>query len=327
MKKHLVATAVIAALTSPAMAQNVSISGYLEAGLVNTKNSLSSSADTTGFATGVFGSSRLVIGGSEDLGGGLKAGFRLESSVDITSGRLGHTTLGTQANFPIFDRGAELNLSGAFGTIAYGKLDHNGIENNDLNVVGNISLATSSDTNFGANVEASTRASDTNGTLRYVSPAFNGIQVDFGWTPSDNGLTTTSVAATAHEGIRSAQIRGTLADLSFRLGGGRVSQSVGDIDIRGVGVAYNFGVAEASVFYQNQDNPGATADAKETIVSVKVPLGNGLDIRGNYRMMDVAGGTTSDGVQQVVAVAKALSKRTTVYGMFRNTDTLSLIHI
>ena len=37
-------------------------------------------------------------------------------------------------------------------------------------------------------------------------------------------------------------------------------------------------------------------------------------------MLDVAGGTTSDSVTQVIALAKALSKRTTVYGMFRNID-------
>jgi len=323
MKKHLIAVAVVAAFSAPAIAQNVSLSGYLEAGLENTKNSSSGTADTTAFVTGVFGSSRFVIGGSEDLGGGLKAGFRLESSVDITSGRFGHTTLGTQANNPIFDRGAELNLSGAFGTIAYGKLDHNGIENNEAAqsaIVGNISLATSSNTAYGANVEASAVASDANGTLRYVTPAFNGIQLDLGWTPSDNGTAALASGATAHEGIRSAQIRGTLADISFRLGGGRVSQSTGDTDVRGVSIGYNFGVAEASVFYQNQDNPGATNDVKETILAAKIPLGNGLDIRGNYRMIDVAGGTTSDATQQVIAVAKALSKRTTVYGMFRNTD-------
>jgi len=319
MKKHLIATAVFAAFASPLMAQNVSISGYAELGLENTRSSLSTSADTTAVTSGVFGSSRLAISGSEDLGGGLKAGFRLESSLDLTTGRFGATTLGTQANNPIYNRGVEVNLSGAFGTVAFGKLDHNGIENNEAvvsGITGNISLATSTATG----VEASEIASDSNGTVRYVTPAFNGVQLELGWTPSDNGTSALAAYATAHEGIRSAQIRGTVEGVGFRLGGGRVSQSAGDIDVRGASIGYNFGVAEVGVFYQNQDNPGATADSKETILGVKIPLGNGLDLRGNYRMLDVAGGTTSDSVTQVVAVAKALSKRTTVYGMFRNID-------
>ncbi len=323
MKKHLIATAVIAALTSPVMAQNVSISGYAELGLENTKNSQSGTADTTATVSGVFGSSRLAISGSEDLGGGMKAGFRLESSLDLTNGRLGATTLGTQANNPIFNRGVELNLSGAFGTVAFGKLDHNGIENNEAAlsaITGNISLFTSTSSSYGANVEATEVASDANGTIRFVTPTFNGIQLDLGWTPSDNGTSSLAAYGTAHEGIRSAQLRGTLADVNFRVGGGRVSQATGDIDVRGFSIGYNLGVAEVGVAYQNQDNPGATADAKETIVGIKVTLGNGLDVRGNYRVIDVAGGTTSDATQQVVALAKALSKRTTVYGMFRNTD-------
>ncbi len=320
MKKHLIATAVIAAFASPAIAQNVSISGYAEIGLENTKSSLSSTADTTAVTSGPFGSSRLAIAGSEDLGGGLKAGFRLESSLDLTSGRFGATTLGTQANNPIFNRGVEVNLSGAFGTVAFGKLDHNGIENNEAAIsgfTGNISLATATATG----VEASEQASDANGTIRYVTPAINGVQLELGWTPSDNGTSALAAYGTAHEGIRSAQIRGTVEGINFRVGGGRVGQSTaGDIDVRGASVSYNFGVAEVGAFYQNQDNPGATLDSKETILAFKVPLGNGLDVRGNYRMLDVAGGTTSDSVTQVIALAKALSKRTTVYGMFRNID-------
>ena len=84
MKKHLIAAAVAAAVAVPAMAQNVTLSGYVEAGYQD----LSFSGDATtrtneelkAFTAGPFGSSRLVISGSEDLGGGLKAGFRLESS-------------------------------------------------------------------------------------------------------------------------------------------------------------------------------------------------------------------------------------------------------
>ena len=98
MKKHLNALAVAGAVAAPAMAQNVSITGYVEAGYQDLSFDATNNAsrEASGMTAGPFGSSRLVISGSEDLGGGLKAGFRMESSVDVTIGRLGASTLGAQ---------------------------------------------------------------------------------------------------------------------------------------------------------------------------------------------------------------------------------------
>jgi predicted porin len=271
---------------------------------------------------GMFGSPRIVFTGSEDLGGGLTAGFRLESTVDVISGRMGAATLGAQATTgPIFDRGAEVSLSGGFGTIAIGKLDHFGIENNDLNTVGNISLFN------GTNVEANGVASDVNGSFRYTTPTFSGVRVHVGFTPKDNSNVNTVASSKAHGGITSYQVEGTLGDLRFRAGGGVVktiqtgaaTSATGDTDVMGFAVAYNLGVADVSVGYQTQDNPGTTADAKETIVSASVPLASGLSIRANYSTLDEDGNTAVDRKLYTVALVKALSKRTNVF--FYHQDT------
>jgi predicted porin len=341
MKKHLIAAAVAAAVAVPAMAQ-VTISGYVEAGFVNTNNSVDTvtTQDTTRFQGGLFGSPRLVFAGTEDLGGGLKAGFRLESSLDIVTGRLGNASLSGQNAYGIFDRGVEINLSGSFGTVAFGKLDHWGIENNDLNVVGNISLADD------ATVEVRGVASDTNGTIRYTSPAFNGVTLNVSHTPKDNTniANATSSGVTPvydinddfdgekrHAGITSYQLMGTINGVNFRVGGGTVKDAglnsnataTGTTRVMGGAVAYNFGPAEASLFYQTQSNPISPtnltgADAKNMILSVKVPLSNGWDLRGNYETIDVDGASTSDQTIYTLVAAKALSKRTTVFGFYRD---------
>jgi len=147
MKKHLIAVAIGAAFSAPVVAQNVTISGYVETGYQALSYDVVDTSyrqDNTGIVGGIFGSSRLVIGGSEDLGGGLKAGFRLESSIDLANGRLGSGSLGNQAGSnaaEIFNRGAEINLSGAVGMVRLGQFDHQGGENTDVNVAGNIALA------------------------------------------------------------------------------------------------------------------------------------------------------------------------------------------
>ena len=310
MKKHLIAAAVAGALAVPAMAQ-VTVSGYLEVAYENLDNQ--TAADTSTIKGGSFGSSRIVFSGSEDLGGGLKAGFRLESAIDISNGRMGASTLGGQATSQqVFDRGAEINLSGAFGTVALGKLDHGGIEGNDLNVFGNWALGE------GNVVEVGGAASDQNGTIRYTTPTMGGVSLNVAHTPEDNGAS--AVAASAHGGITSYQLTGSLGGVSFRLGGGTVDSTAGaETKVMGVAASYDFGPAAVSVFFQEQDNPNTTVDGKNTIVAVKVPVGNGLDVRALVENIDTGTAATEQDVY-MIAVVKAMSKRTNVYGYYRDVD-------
>ena len=89
MKKHLIAAAVAAAVAVPAMAQNVSIYGTLEMGLENNKSTTATAAKTSALESHEFVSNRLGFRGEEDLGGGLKAHFRLESGLDTSNGTAG----------------------------------------------------------------------------------------------------------------------------------------------------------------------------------------------------------------------------------------------
>ena len=307
MKKHFIATAVAAVFAVPAMAQNVTISGYLETGYLNSKTE--NVAGTGTMADSQFGTSRLLISGSEDLGGGMKAGFRLETDIALNNDStttsngsgIGITTKG------FWSRGAELNLSGNFGMVRLGKFDHQGVENNDLNVVGNVGLFTGSSVEFG---------SDLAGSFAYRTPTFNGIYVE-----ASKGMKDQTTGVAGGSDITSYFATGAIAGVNFRAGTGQRKASDGTKEtVRGVAVSYDFGIASASVGFQMKDNPGATADRDQLVVSVKAPLGNGLDAFIVNKNLDVEGTAASDSSDVYVGLMKALSKRTTAYAYYRNTD-------
>ena len=109
-KNHLLLALLAAVGASSAMAQS-SVTLY---GRVNTTVERQKDGDVT--KTGMFdNSSRFGFKGVEDLGGGLKAGFVLESGFDSSNGAGASSTGGLN-----FGRQSEVNLTGAFGTVRLG---------------------------------------------------------------------------------------------------------------------------------------------------------------------------------------------------------------
>jgi predicted porin len=342
MKKHLIAAAVAAAVAVPAMAQNVTLSGYVEAGYQDL--SLKGDAATRtaeelkAFTAGPFGSSRLVISGSEDLGGGLKAGFRLESSLDVANGRMGSGTLGAQAgttttgtSAEFFNRGAELNLSGAFGMVRVGQFDHRGGEDTDLNVVGNIALA-SGNSNGNLSATGVELGTDRKGTIAYRTPTMGGITFEVAHSTED-GQKPAATTDSSLGAVQSYYAEGKIGNIGFRAGHatqaavGAITTTNNDAKRTGAGVSYDFGVASASLHYATATLIDQTKN-KETVVSVKVPLSGSLDVRGAWRNFNSSNDAattllTADRKEYTIALANALSKRTTAYAAFTNFDRTS----
>ena len=111
MKKTLVALAALAATAS--FAQNaITIYGNVDQGLYrSTDNGVS----TTKIASNVNSTSTLGFRGTEDLGGGLTAGFHLLSELSLPEGQMGSSTSGDAAASGqkpnIFTRAANITLS------------------------------------------------------------------------------------------------------------------------------------------------------------------------------------------------------------------------
>jgi GBP family porin len=104
--------ALIAASAPNAMAQSsVTISGILDSGLQRTRTF---DGQYTNRVANGFKSSRLRFGGTEDLGGGLRANFLLEEGLNVDSG--------TVSSFGAFHRASWVGLSSTtLGTVRFGK--------------------------------------------------------------------------------------------------------------------------------------------------------------------------------------------------------------
>lgn len=87
MKKSLITLAVLASISATANAQStVTVYGIVDTGIVKITNANSSGQTLTGLESGALSTSRLGFKGSEDLGGGLKASFLLESELKADTG-------------------------------------------------------------------------------------------------------------------------------------------------------------------------------------------------------------------------------------------------
>ncbi len=117
-QRSLIAGAALASLAGVAQAQSVTLYGRIDAGIEHQNKVATAGGDDsrTVMANGGILPSIWGMRGSEDLGGGLKAVFNLESDFDSGTGaeRFGGA-------LRIFGRQANVGLSGDFGTVLLGR--------------------------------------------------------------------------------------------------------------------------------------------------------------------------------------------------------------
>ncbi|MGV3725108.1 porin [Hydrogenophaga sp.] len=115
MKKSLIALAILGSVAGVAQAQSsVTLYGIADVWVGSEKAGLNA-ASVTKVGSGGFNGSRFGLTGSEDLGGGLKAVFKLEQGFNIDTGT--QSISGTA-----FGRQAFVGLSGGFGTVTFGNV-------------------------------------------------------------------------------------------------------------------------------------------------------------------------------------------------------------
>jgi predicted porin len=308
MKKHLIAAAVAGALAVPAMAQ-VTIGGNIEAGYSSYDNGTTTVKD---ISQGVINSSRLRLTGSEDLGGGLKAFFRLEGSLEVQQGDWGDRGADT------FDRGSEVGLSGPFGEIKLGKFDMPS-EGAETSYFGNAGLATSS----GVMEDDMEIGSDVAGAYAYTTPKFGGFALTVAGTMEDQGT-----GDGAGQKYTSFGIVGGIGPVSIKVASGQRDaytnaddEEVAEVKTMAYSLGYNAGFANIGLTYMTNDDPEEGDDRTLTILSLSAPVGKGITLHGGYRVYDAGG--SDEGEQNfkgtTVGASYAFSKRTTLIGMYRST--------
>jgi predicted porin len=310
MKKHLIAAAVAGLIAAPAMAQ-VTVYGNLETGILNqdvsgvkddpkTANedeSKTKNVSTTALTSSVVNSSRLGFRGSEDLGGGLKAFFRLEQSVDIKTGRLGGSTT-TQ----MFDRGAEVGLEGSFGSVKIGKFDVTSAEGIDSSVsyFGNV-----------GNFSGIDIGSDINHAIQYKSPKIGGFNVEIGHAFKDG-----STSALTHNETTSFFVGGEVAKIKMQLGFTTDKTLAGiESDVLTLGLAYDFGPVAVSLASGVKSTDGK-GDVGMGVITARFPLGSGLNIHfmsSAYEVEAYGSAKSQETTRAALGLSKAFSKRTTGY--------------
>ena len=125
MKKTLAALAVLGAFAGTAAAADVTLYGVVDTGLAYTyKNTelATDIADLTdgsesqfGMQSGYNAVSRFGLKGTEDLGNGLKVGFKLENGFSSDDGNFKYGDR-------LFGREASLSLMSEFGTLSFGRM-------------------------------------------------------------------------------------------------------------------------------------------------------------------------------------------------------------
>lgn len=173
MRKHVLATSLLAVISVAAHAQNsVTLYGVIDEGIDYTNNVKGNTVWE--LQSGYLQGSRWGLKGSEDLGGGTKAVFQLENGFDVNSGKLGQGGL-------MFGRQAYVGIADdRYGTVTLGR-QYDSLVDYLAQTTSNGSWAgyLFSHPYDNDNTDNSFRV---NNTVKYASPSFAGFQ--FGGTYS-----------------------------------------------------------------------------------------------------------------------------------------------
>lgn len=217
MQKKIIALAVAAAFSTPAFADNANVTFYgkLIADIESVSSDKSTIPPFTAPATGasytvnrvVSNASRFGLKGEEELGGGLKGFFQIESQVNLvgtSTTAVAAPGTGTVAN-GVFDgmRNTGVGVKAdAYGTVLLGhwdtpyKVTHNKIELFDnttfasaTNLIGRSGAATAVATVNPA-VASDSFVTRKAGVLQYWSPKFSGVDVKVAYAPAADTYVT-----------------------------------------------------------------------------------------------------------------------------------------
>lgn len=328
MKKTLIAFAALSAIAGVAQAQStVTLYGLVDAYVGQTTTEKTGVGAVGKLKQTVVNSSgqnnsRWGLKGSEDLGGGLKAMFQLESGFNTDTGSIANTA--PQGN-TLFGRTAWVGVSGGFGTVSLGRqyTAYDALRGATNNVY-DTNFATTG-TVWGTGVQDyQSRASN---SIAYASPAFGGISGGFVYALGENKTAATNAENSASLHIKYAngpllvgyahQREKQIAGNNFfgsALPSNAAAAPVTVTQTRKynlLGASYDFGVAKLTGGYNQAKN--ATLRDKEFQVGVSVPFGAAAVAAGYSRSKSEGAGANNKGTGFSLLGTYALSKRTNLY--------------
>ena len=290
-KTNRLALAVLALLGSTAAFAQSSVTLY---GRVNTTVERQEVGNVK--TTGLFNNaSRFGFKGTEDLGGGLKAGFQLESGFNSDTGASATTFFGRQS---------EVNLSGGFGAVRLGRF----IAGSYLATADYISMH-NHDT-----------GSSSDAFYAYVMPDANKIAYR---TPTFGGLTVDAAVALHEQAVGGKNAYDLAANYNLgalALGAGYSKQ--GDVNQFAVRALYTFGAFTVGGYVQRDDSAYVANGGNRNTFRLAGAYNMGasefhvnVGRAGEYKNLN-----DSDSTQYTLGYNYNLSKRTKVYGYYTHVN-------
>jgi len=293
MKKTLIALAAVAA-TSAAFAQSsVTLYGVADIS-VGDSNIANSSVAANANGTMNNGNSRWGLRGTEDLGGGLKAGFNFEQNVSLADGSTGNGgSIATSTDTDAFQRAAWLNLSGSFGEVRLGRsltTSFYSVASWELTGAANYSVVANQFGFAGA-------GSRNDAAVMYFSPNMGGFTV--GASTVLKGNTGTEAKYDLSLGYANGPLAASFAYNTQK--GGNTGMALGG--------KYNFGAFTVAASYQDNEK-----EATGVTVAKGYTLGATTNVGPVALTFDVARDTEAKDTDWLLEAKYPLSKRTFVYG-------------
>jgi predicted porin len=332
MKKSLLALAIVGAFTGTAFADgsNVQLYGLIDLGVVHfsglAPSSGSGTVSSTSLDSGGQSSSRIGLKGTEDLGGGLKAVFQLETGFcaagtnQNTNGQGGNSN-GYCSGGGFMQRTSMVGLAGDFGTVVGGRLN-TPLWNAELaadpfggGLTGNIDNI--SNVRF-AGVQRA------NQVVAYVSPNFSGFTgtVVYSFAPTSATVNlaqggNTTRAWELNGGYSNGPIFANLDYLHIsNMNGLTPNSNLGNAakhwQVTG---GYDFGIAKVSALYQRLTEDNLSGNRNVWMLGATVPVGPGAILASYGQAKNTLGGSTGQDTakQYAIGYTYSLSKRTNLY--------------
>ena len=336
MKKTVLALAAIAASSAAFAQSSVTLYGVVDASVESVKGNAGGKSTTFNrVSSDNLATSRVGFKGVEDLGGGLKAKFQLESAIKADTGANGNSTR-------FFDRAAWVGLASAeAGELRIGRQD---------SLIGAQIADAIGAQAYDASVVAGTSGGVTfrriDNALTYIAPTFvPGLTLSAQVTTAADATTAGNNNAEATSGSKFGRGYGFAANFVQ----GPVAAGLSYINVNSqqklqqeiVGLfaygAYDLGVAKLTAFYNDDTNDGNRAVNGHRLYGFQaaVPVITNLTVTGGYAYAhnvtgyDALSGTTINNAtfdakgtkhdNAGIITLKAqydLSKRTAVYALF-----------
>lgn len=328
MQKKLIAAAVAGALFAPAALADVTIGGKLEYSwdrFSGNKSTVTAGNDGSDDVTAADHSSRINFSGKEKLGGGMEAGFFVEAQLSAAGAAAG-----------TFARNNYVFLGGNWGQLRMGRHD-------TPYKISTGSLDYFSETRGDYNNIISTTAANANDydlraaqTVAYITPNFSGFHAAIARVKAQNPGTGANTGnddsawsmLAMYEGSKAPTKNGFFATLAYEqhknTAAATVTTGANDRAWK-LGLGYDFGPGKVGFVYEdvNQKNAAAAgtsaADRTSWMINGAYTFGNNTVKLAYARARDSADKSTatSDGSKMwSIGLDHAMSKRTTVYGMY-----------